>query len=344
MLNLQEFHAYMHMNLKDVLGEEFQEAMIEMHKVNKNNGKELNTIIVKQKDSNIAPQIYIDGFFQEYQEGADLGDILDKFADAARGAMEASNEVRSVTEDFKNFDSLKNKVIMVVVNTEKNQAMLSEVPHQRREDLSIIYKVLAESNSDGILTVTIRNEHMEYWGITEAELEDLAIQNTNALFPVTVQSMNEVMREMFEAEGMTEEMLDAMFTEGPANEQMYVISNKQRLNGAIAMFDQKALSALANKIGSDLFVLPSSVHECIVISTNMGTPEMLAEMVQEINGSQVDLEDQLSDHVYHYDASTKKLSLADTTMEQLQIKASENIQSYETQNVNVESTRNRHHR
>ena len=89
------------------------------------------------------------------------------------------------------------------------------------------------------------------------------------------------------------------------------------------MFYGNALEELSETIGSDLYILPSSVHECIAVSTELGDPETLAEMVQEVNGSQVAPEEQLSDHVYHYDANTKEITLADTSVEKLGIDTSQ---------------------
>ena len=59
------------------------------------------------------------------------------------------------------------------------------------------------------------------------------------------------------------------------------------------------------------------MHEVIAVSSEMGTPEELSSMVREVNGSQVSPEEQLSDHVYKFEAATKKLSLADTSVEEL---------------------------
>ena len=42
-------------------------------------------------------------------------------------------------------------------------------------------------------------------------------------------------------------------------------------------------------------------------------------MVQEVNGTQVSIEEQLSDHVYLYDAKAKSITLADTSVEELGI-------------------------
>ena len=83
------------------------------------------------------------------------------------------------------------------------------------------------------------------------------------------------------------------------------------------MFYEDALSELCEKIGTDLYILPSSVHEVIAVSSELGTPDELSQMVREVNGSQVAPEEQLSDHVYKFEAATKKLSLADVSLEEL---------------------------
>lgn len=191
MLNLQEFQEYVQINLRDSLPEEYRDITIDMNQVQKNNGLELHAIIVKGKDSNIAPQIYMEGFFQEYQEGAEMDVILNKIGKIAVEYVEPSEELRSAAEAFKDFDYVKDRVVMAVVNTEKNGELLSDLPHRQREDLSIIYKVMTGGNSEGIATITIHNSHMEYWNTTEEALHELAVNNTRELLPITTQSMTE---------------------------------------------------------------------------------------------------------------------------------------------------------
>ena len=344
MLNFQEFQEYVQMNLRDVLPEEHKEVSIDLNQVQKNNGKELHGLNVKPVDSNIAPTIYLDGYFEKYQNGANLDSLM---TDIARIAVENINpptEFGDIAHDFMNFEFVKDKIIMVAVNTERNKAMLADAPHQNREDLSLIYKVMLGNDQDGIATVTIKNSHMEHWGVTADVIHQCAMKNSKELLPVTIQSMNEIMREMFSKDGMPDEMAEAMFEEMPVNQQMYVISNTTRVNGAAAMFYEDALSGLAEQMESDLFILPSSVHECIAVSTELGTPESLAEMVQEVNGTQVAEDEFLSDHVYRYDAKERTISLADTTLAEIESKVSENTVTYEATENNTEGARPRHHR
>lgn len=116
------------------------------------------------------------------------------------------------------------------------------------------------------------------------------------------------------------------------------------MNGAASIFYEDELAKLAEKLGTDLYILPSSVHECIAISEKMSTPDLLVHMVQEVNGTQVAADEQLSDHVYRFDAKERKLSLADTTVENLEIKVGEKEADYEVTHSLNENVRPHRHR
>ena len=342
MFNFEDFCDYVQMSIKDHLPVEQQDAKVTINNVMKNNGLTLHGVVVHPEGQCVAPTIYLEGFFKQYEEGADLDSVMDKIAGTISEHLNTPEEFSDVAQMYSNYDAVKDKIVMAVVNTAKNRELLSQVPHTEREDLSLIYKVVVGTDADGIGSITIRNEHMEQWGVTVDEIHEMAMKNTREILPVTVQTMTEVMREMFGSDGMPEEMAEMMFSDMPLNQQMFIISNKSKVNGAASMFYEDTLSELADKIGTSLYILPSSVHEVIAVSTDMGTPEALAGMVREVNGGQVAPEEQLSDHVYKFDAKAKIISLADTTMEQL--KVSENNVNYEATQAAGEVNRPRHHR
>lgn len=344
MLNFDEFQEYAKMKIPELIAEKGEQVEVILNHVTKNNGVILHAATVKTEDSCIAPNIYLDGAFKQYEEGADLDELMDKLAETAFSNLKAPEELATVGKDYQNFDFVKDKIIMTVVNAEKNRELLADVPHENREDLAMIYKVMLSKSSQGLATITIRNEHMKVWGVTEAEIHELAMKNTREILPVTVQSMGEVLGEFAGEAGIPEDMNRSLFADMPLDEQMFIISNASKVNGAASIFYEDALSDLADKIGTDLYILPSSVHECIAVSTHMGTPEMLSEMVREVNGSEVAESEQLSDHVYRFDAETRKLSLADTTMEEILAKVSEDTRTYEAAPEAGESSRPHHHR
>lgn len=94
---------------------------------------------------------------------------------------------------------------------------------------------------------------------------------------------------------------------------MYVISNDRGINGAISMLYEDQLHTLAEQLGTDLYILPSSIHETIAVSVELGEPEELAQMVAEINMDQVALHERLSNQVYHYDKDLRVLTMATDT-------------------------------
>ena len=317
MLNFEEFQEFVQLNLPEFLPEEQKGVTVNLNSVMKNNGVEKHGTTVKPENSNIAPNIYLDGYYEQYKEGESLDVIMSRIQRVVMEHMEAPDEFADIAQKFQDFDFVKDRVVMVAVNSERNAELLTQVPHQEREDLSLIYKVMLGNDADGMASITVRNEHLEMWGKEAEEIHELAMKNTREILPVTVQSMNEVMKEMFSKDGMPDDMMELMFEDMPMNQQMFIISNQAKVNGAASMFYEDALSGLAEKIGSDLYILPSSVHEVIAVSTEMGDPEYLSNMVKEVNGTQVSNDEQLSDHVYKFDAVKKTLSLADTTMEQL---------------------------
>ena len=165
----------------------------------------------------------------------------------------------------------------------------------------------------GLSSTVINNNLAKSLGMGEEELFKAAAENTRRILPPAVRSMNEVMREMFLADGMPPSMADLMIGEMPPQETLWIISNDRGISGAVSMLYEDKLHKLAENVESDLYILPSSVHEVIAVSVEMGEPEELAQMVAEINMDQVSLEERLSNQVYHYDKDLRKITLATDT-------------------------------
>lgn len=113
--------------------------------------------------------------------------------------------------------------------------------------------------------------------------------------------------------GMDRETAEAMFESMMPGEEakMFVISNEQGINGAAAVLDENLMAKVTEELGEDFYVLPSSIHECIVIpAENMDVNELKA-MVQEVNDTQVMPQEKLSDQVYQYDQDSHQLVRAD---------------------------------
>ena len=221
MLNFEQFQEYVKDNIRDFLPEELKNANVELRSVTKNNGKQLQAITVRPEKSNIAPTVYLNEYFNQYVRGADLNDVMKDIAYIS-SEHQVKDDFGDIAHKFFDFDYVKDKIVMTLVNAEKNQEMLKNTPHVMKEDLAIIYKVIVdmEGIKDGMSTITILNAHMEAWNQDVETLHNLAMENSNRLFPASVQSMDKIIMEMMGGGELPDEIKELMMAERPADEQI----------------------------------------------------------------------------------------------------------------------------
>lgn len=289
----------------------------EIKEVLKNNGQMREALVLKANDENIAPTIYLEKFFDDFKDGALLGDICDKIIDM----YEQSRNPQNISVDFfTDFDQAKERLAMKVVNAEKNAQMLEDTPHFKFGDLAAIFQVQVDSNEYGSAVITVKDQHMKMWDTDPQSMLEYAKANMEEKQPVRIQSMMDVLREMMGGNA-PEELL-------PAEEpQMYVMTNDSKINGAAAMIFTDKIDDFAKDIGANLFILPSSIHEVLLVPDNgqMDVHE-LEDMVKNVNRTQVSPDEVLSDNVYIYDREAKSLQIA-STKEPLVLECVNNEQS-----------------
>ena len=309
MMNYEIFKEVVAEKFMDYMPEQYQGMRLRVEPVNKVN-KVLDgiTLVGSGAGRNVSPTLYINHMYEHYLETENLQEVLQSAARRMDMAFKEMPEVGDV-----NLEGAKDNIVFQVINTLQNEDMLRDMPHREFQDLSIIYRWVVKVDENGIQSSAIRNNLAEQLGMNEEQLFKCAVENTRRIFPPTVKSMNDVIREMFISDGMPSEVADMMIGEMPEDKMMWVISNDRGINGAGSMLYEDNLHKLAMKLETDLYIRPSSVHECIAVSTNVGDPYELAEMVSEINMGQVALEDRLSNQVYHYDKDARRLTLATDT-------------------------------
>ncbi|MDE7201671.1 MAG: hypothetical protein K2O91_07150 [Lachnospiraceae bacterium] len=254
-----------------------------------------------------SPNIYISDMYKEYLGTGDLQETMQNAAEAMDRAF------KQAALPMLDKSTARDNIIFQLVNTMQNEDMLQRIPHREFQDLSIIYRWVVSVDERGISSSVINNNLARELGMGEEQLFKAAAENTRRMLPPTVKSMNEVMREMFLSDGMPPGVADLMTGEMEPEQTMWIISNECRISGAVSMLYEDKLHTLAEKVGRDLYILPSSVHEVIAVSVDMGDPEELAQIVAEINMDQVELGERLSNQVYHYDKGLRKITLTTNT-------------------------------
>ena len=310
MMNYDIFKEVVAEKIKDYLPENLRGMDIKACPTQKVN-VELDAIslVNNEMGQNISPTIYINHMYDEYKRTGDLERCLSNAANLlAKGYADRPESIPNLR-----LEEAKDSIVFQLINTEQNKEMLADMPNRSFQDLSIIYRWVVNKRDDGIESTVINNTLAKTLGVSEEQLFKLAVENTKRIFPPVVKSMNDVIREMFMADGMPAELAEMMIGDMPEDRTMWVITNTNGINGAVSMLYENNLHELAEQLETDLYIMPSSLHEVIAVSVNMGDPNELAEMVTEINMEQVRLEDRLSNQVYHYDKDLRKLTLATDT-------------------------------
>lgn len=268
---------------------------VKLNDVMKNNGVVLRGITLMQDDSNISPTIYLNPYYDAYENGdTTLGTVIDEVIDTyERNKINRSIDMKF----FLNYETVRSRIIFKLINTEKNRELLRDVPYISFHDLSIVFQCLVSEERFGNASILIHNVHLQLWKVNARELYECALENTPLLQGYELADMNTVLEEMKALGGIDDEEIEDMQQEVP----MYVLSNKSRINGASCILYKDILKDFAMVVDKDLYVLPSSIHEVILLPSD-GTQEseQLKEMVREINQSQVEKEEVLSDSVYYY--------------------------------------------
>lgn len=308
MMDYEIFREVVKESFLSYMPESYQDMEVRVAPVDKVNRKlDGLSLLAKNEETMISPTLYIDDMYVKYLKTEDLQATLRDAAEAMDGAF------REAAIPPLDISTARDNIIFQLVNTMQNEDMLKNLPHREFQDLSIIYRWVVDVEQKGLSSVVINNHVAESLGMGEEQLFKAAAENTRRILPPVVQSMNEVMRDMLVADGMPEELADLMIGEQEPENIMWVISNERKIEGAASMLYEDKLHKLAESVGTDLYILPSSVHEVIAVSVEMGEPEDLAQMVSEINMDQVDISERLSNQVYHYDKDLRKITLATDT-------------------------------
>lgn len=272
----------------------------------KNNGTLLDGICIHNRASNISPVIYINGY---YENGMTPFETAVKVVERFEEIKE--QELPVEVDEIIRFDKMKDRIMYRIINKEANAEFLKDVPWvEVADDLALVYYL----DLDDGATVTIRNELMEIWDVSEEVLFDVAEINTPNKKPCEIRTLPEIILEMMEAEGELyemkydmgcEDMPDEAFKQMLLEEKnvlpMYVVRTGMSYGATVLMYDG-AMNSIREQLGNDFFILPSSIHDLMIIPYDEEYDvAYLKSMVEAVNQEVLNPEEYLSDSVYFYD-------------------------------------------
>lgn len=285
-------------------------AHIHVSTIQKNNGVKMEGLIIRENGQRVAPTIYLNCFYERFLQGMEIEEVVKEIYKIYQSCKNHPIEDASF---FTDFEQVKSRVVYKLIHRERNRELLEDIPYIPYLDLAIVFYCIIYREEYGNATVLVHNAHKDMWHVTTEQLYEHATKNTPVLLPYFIKPLEEIMEERFERmmpEYGTDALENTMDKVKSDSDQlaMYVLSNKEKLFGAAAMLYPDLLKNFAIACGKDFYILPSSIHEVILVPEFESSDlESLSEMVREINGISVAKEEVLSDHAYYYDREMEQV-------------------------------------
>ncbi len=298
----QEFTSVVEKKITDLVGREMK---VELHTNLKNNGEEKVGLVIREKVINIAPTIYLEDYFELWKQGQSFDEII-------RDILEFYEKVKvhkSYSVDYlKEFEQVKDSIVYKLISQKDNEVLLKDTPHIEYLDLAYVFYILIEVAESGTSTMLIKQYNQEMWNVSTEELYQVAEHNTSKLLQPDFQTMTSVISELIEGDNVAEKEEQSKKEEEFESEVMYVLTNKEKNYGAVCLLYPNMLEEIREKLQDDFYVIPSSVHEVIIVPMRKGpTREELDAMIDDVNSTQLSPGEVLSNHAYIYQAKEKRL-------------------------------------
>ena len=272
-MNLEQFTEKTVKALSEYFGPEVE---IKTHKVYKNNGVLLQGVCALEKGKNIAPTIYLNDFCDRYEQGEEYGKIVSKIVQF----MENNRVVHNLNVDFfMDYEKVKKKLVLRLINRERNEELLKQVPYLKFKDLAIVCHCIMVTEEIGTGSILIHKHHLEAWNLVEDTLFQDAFENSPKIEPYSILKMSDMIKTVLE--DSVREQIEEICEDYSADKDellnrtleemvceieerhipMYVLTNSQRYYGAASLVYPDVLKKIGDMLQEDFYILPSSVHE-----------------------------------------------------------------------------------
>lgn len=296
-MEYEEFLAHLEISIEQKLDQTYE---VRFQTVMKNNDVLLHAVVLMKKGERISPTIYLNAYYDRFKDGESITKLAEEIV-ALRKSTQSNNSYFKPTEDL-SLEKWKDKVVFRLVNRKANEQRLKNLPYMAFVDLAITFHCLVSTEGSSIGSFAVTKELMKRWNVNLNVLYQYASKNTPKIFPVTIRSMEEILEDMVPTLNQDECEVDA---NAPC---IYILSNQSGVNGASALLYPEVLEKFSYSICSNLYILPSSIHEVILVPYHKDIKKsQLMKMVSEVNETEVAKEEVLSSQVYYYDRFAKKL-------------------------------------
>lgn len=279
----------------------------------KNNNLKLLGLIMSTS-SNLSPAINLNAYYADYKNGVSIFDIYNQILITYEKCKNEAEEDISLQIIY-DFELAKHLLCYKLINQKNNKEWLKTVPYIPFLDLAIVLYLLIPFNDTDFGTVYISNTLLDIWNFHDvSSLFKLAHSNTQRKFIANIKPISNILDDIMDTLNedsafFLHEIEELQLFDN--DNSMYVATNDHMINGACVILYDNMLRDFANEIGGDFYVLPSSVHEIILVPTKDDlSVSYLSDMLSDVNRTSLSADEVLSDNVYLYRADTECLEIA----------------------------------
>lgn len=294
-MNYKTFEERIKSGLQEQLGEDYRVEIMNFPRNNKSDDTVLAVLRLFPVKSKISRSIDMENIYQEYLEGKTLQECVNYLAEIFK--EEEEEKQFDVAEGIYRWELAKKRIYPMLVTRDGNEKYLNTLVHRPFLNLEIAYYILVKI--DGVVgSVKVTKTLCEKWHCSEEEIYSMAMANLeNAKYEIV--SLGTLMEEV---SGIT--------TSEEKGEFMLVLLNEAQYFGAAGILSPKILQMCADRVQRNFYLLPSSVHEMIIVpDAGKITASELLQMVTEVNRTQLSAEEYLCDAVFYYDLEKQRIEI-----------------------------------
>lgn len=296
-MDYAEFKAELIERVKDKLGKD----NVQLQEVIKQGDVLHEALVIGNDGEEIHPTIYIDKLYDSYKRGESFDSLIDYIISTSSNKFKFYHG-KVIMEKFQEYETIKNLITFKVLNFKRNMRYLQDAVFVKRLDLALVFQIEFYLEKGESCSITIRKKHLLVWNITEEEIYQQAMKNVTKKGYI-LKTLHSVLSELINIKELRiqEECLHVP--------EMYILTNKSHVNGAGVIFYPGVLKHCSQEIakGSDLIILPSSIHEVMLLKIEGIETELLRDMVQSVNRTEVANDEILSNNVYSYESETDRI-------------------------------------
>ena len=298
----KEFTKSIIKEVENIMGNGYKVKVLDTEKINMGR---LHALVILKDRVNLSQNFYIEELYRDYQTGRmTIREMAGRIASSCYNSIDSIEELKGLGKYINDKEWAEERLFLQLINSNKNKSLLENSVHMDFNGLSLVLYILAADNKTSMCKARVTKAMCQNYGWDEKETLDYALENTARLFPYHISTIQGILQEALNTTNIETKGLPS------TGNDMLVLTNERQTNGAATIFYPGVLKEISEKHGTSLFLIPSSIHEFLILEDNgIYDPVELENMVKEVNSSSVLPEELLSDNVYYYGCNTGMLSV-----------------------------------